>query len=208
MGTMIEHSDYVPPSDGVILYHNEHELAPPLDEDLLAPLMAWRDRCRAAGLIGVDDEGIGYGNISVRVGEGFVISGTQTGAVERLGPEGYALVREAEIEWGVVRSGGPIAPSSEALTHAMFYRIDAAIGAVIHFHHRTLWERLKREAPTSADGVGYGTPAMAAEVARLWHASDLPRRRVMAMAGHDGGAIVIGGDLDEAGARALALIGE
>jgi hypothetical protein len=196
----------MPPTDGVILYHNEHETTPPLEHDLLAPLMAWRDRCRAAGLIGVDDDGIGYGNISVRAAEGFIISGTQSGAIERLGPEGYALVRDVEIERSVVRTSGPIAPSSEALTHAMFYRVDATIGAVIHFHHHSLWERLKREAPTSADGVGYGTPAMAAEVARLWRESDLTRRRVMAMAGHDGGAIVIGGDLDEAGARALALI--
>jgi len=77
------------------------------------------------------------------------------------------------------------------------------VGAVLHVHHRDLWARLLNRVPTTAPDVEYGTPAMADEILRLYHDSDLPSRRVAAMAGHEEGIIVIGRDLDEAGATLL-----
>jgi ribulose-5-phosphate 4-epimerase/fuculose-1-phosphate aldolase len=89
-------------------------------------------------------------------------------------------------------------PSSECMTHAMFYQADPAVGAVIHVHHLEFWKRLLGRVPTTARDVEYGTPGMANEILRLYRETDLPCRKLAAMAGHEEGIIAIGRDLDEA----------
>jgi hypothetical protein len=89
------------------------------------------------------------------------------------------------------------------MTHAAFYQADPAIGAVIHVHHLDFWKRLLHTVPTTAPEVAYGTPGMALEILRLYRETDLPRRKLAAMAGHEEGIISFGCDLDEAGTELL-----
>lgn len=186
--------------EGVIKFQLERQEGPAPDEAVLRPLIAWRERCYRAGLIGVYPENnIGYGNISLRHGEGFIISGTQTGAIEGLGPEGYTEVIEADVPGNRVVCRGPVAASSESLTHAMLYAMSDRVRAVIHIHNDTMWERLLGRVPTTAESVPYGTPEMAAEIERLWNETELPDVRILDMAGHQGGIITVGESLDQAG---------
>ena len=48
--------------------------------------------------------------------------------------------------------------------------------------------------PTTGAEVAYGTPEMAMEVRRLYQEGELPRRRLMAMAGHEEGLVAFGRD--------------
>ena len=52
--------------------------------------------------------------------------------------------------------------------------------------------------PTTAAAVAYGTPLMAAEMRRLYETSELPRLKILIMAGHEEGLITFGATLAEA----------
>ena len=46
--------------------------------------------------------------------------------------------------------------------------------------------------------VAYGTPAMATEIARLYHQTNLPQTKVLVMAGHTEGIISFGNNCPDA----------
>jgi ribulose-5-phosphate 4-epimerase/fuculose-1-phosphate aldolase len=97
-----------------------------------------------------------------------------------------------------LRYEGAAIPSSESLTHAAIYESDPTTSAVIHCHDSVLWRALLDRAPTSSKAVAYGTPEMAYEIISLFKASDVRNRQIFVMAGHEGGIIVFGKNLQEA----------
>ena len=97
-----------------------------------------------------------------------------------------------------LRCEGSAIASSESLTHAAVYESDAKAGSVIHSHDSKLWGALLNQAPTSSKAADYGTPEMAYEVMRLFKRTDVQDRKILVMAGHEGGIIVFGRDLEEA----------
>ncbi|MDT8448679.1 MAG: class II aldolase/adducin family protein [Wenzhouxiangellaceae bacterium] len=193
--------------EGVIKYDIDWCLTPPRAADVPAPLIEARDRLFRAGLIGYDtvDE-VGYGNISLRVGDGrrFVVSGTQTGHLERTGPEHYCRVTGYDIDANRLRCEGPVRASSEALTHAAIYELSADIGAVVHVHSAEMWTRLADRMPTTSADVPYGTPEMAREFGRLYRETDLAETGIAVMGGHADGLISFGKTMEQALQRILA----
>ncbi|OGI66634.1 MAG: hypothetical protein A2W18_09800 [Candidatus Muproteobacteria bacterium RBG_16_60_9] len=195
----------------------------PLPETLLRGLNAWRQILWRSGLIGQDPArygGVGFGNVSRRLASGtprrglhFAITGTRTGALAQLSANHYATVIACDPARNRVEAEGPIAPSSESLTHGMVYRIDPSIGFIFHVHSPDIWQaRAALKLPTTAADVAYGTPAMAAEMRRLKRAGALMRQRIVVMAGHEDGVIAFGRTADQAGgvlmrelARALSV---
>ena len=89
-------------------------------------------------------------------------------------------------------------PSSESLTHAAIYDSDATAGAVVHFHCSRLWAALLNEAPTTSKAAEYGTPEMAYEIMQLFTRTNTQIRKIVVMAGHEGGILTFGKDLEEA----------
>ena len=183
-------------------------------EDVLADLNRWRARLFALRLIGMYQEGelkgVGYGNLSVRTPGGFVITATRTGGLASLRAEHYTEIVKVDVDRNAVEFKAvseKTTPSSECMTHAMFYEADPAVGAVIHVHDLPFWQRLLGQVPTTAREVEYGTPGMAREIIRLYRESDLPRRKLAAMGGHEEGVISFGCDLDEAGQILLEAYG-
>lgn len=198
------------PKEGYYKFSPRFVEAVEFQSSVLSELNRWRERLFALQLIGMYREGelkgVGYGNISVRTPGGFVITATRTGGLEHLGPQHYTEISRVDLARNAVdfRAETPATtPSSECMTHAMFYQADPAIGAVIHVHHLEFWKQLLNTVPTTQPDVEYGTPEMAHEIARLYHETELPRRKLAAMAGHEEGVISFGRDLDEAGAVLL-----
>lgn len=172
----------------------------------IASLIDWRNRLFQAGLIGHDDEhDVGFGNISCRVAGAreFVISATQTGHVTAATAEHFTRVVDYDIDANRVACRGPRMASSESLTHAAIYELDAAFLAVVHVHSRELWEALARRVPTTGVDVAYGTPAMAQEFGRLYRQTDLSQRRLVVMAGHEAGLVSVGSSVPEAAKRLI-----
>jgi L-ribulose-5-phosphate 4-epimerase len=184
--------------EGYIKYKLEWEKGPA--PDVPKALLEARDRLHARGWVGLyADSGIGFGNVSVRCADGtMVISGSGTGVFAKSEAGLFSHVIDWDIAANRVRCRGPVPASSESLTHAMLYACDAGIGAVLHIHDLVLWERLLGVVPTTAADIAYGTPEMAMEVRRLYQAGELPKRRLMAMAGHQEGLVAFGKDCFEA----------
>ncbi|MGI9236964.1 MAG: class II aldolase/adducin family protein [Woeseiaceae bacterium] len=194
--------------EGYIKYDSDWSEAPAPFPAASAELERWRRPLYEAGLIGhYEALGIGFGNISTRCGDAgqFLISGTQTGHVPRTDESHYALVSAYDIEANSVRCIGPIQASSEAMTHAAIYELDAGIGAIVHAHSHELWLRLLDQLPTTDASVAYGTPQMASEFIRLFRETDFAQEGLAVMGGHDDGLISTGRNMEEAATRMLLL---
>lgn len=187
--------------EGVVKYRCDWTQAESVAVKNIADLMELRDRLHSWGLIGVYENGIGFGNVSVRLGNScqFIISGTQTAHLPSLGPEFYCTVTEFDLEQNCLGCRGPVQASSESLTHAALYLHRDDVGGIIHVHNPQLWQQLLFKIPTTRKEVPYGTPEMALEMFRLFEEENLGDRKILAMAGHEDGIICFGGNLDEAG---------
>jgi len=166
----------------------------------LAELNAYRRKLLQLRLIGVDANGIGFGNLSIRDGatKNFYITGSATGGKPELTLADCARVVAYDFKQNWLRYEGTAIPSSESLTHAALYESDTNARSVIHCHDPKLWAALLNQAPTSSKAVDYGTPEMAYEVMRLFKVTDVQSRKILVMAGHEGGIIAFGKDLEEA----------
>ncbi|MEQ8959238.1 MAG: class II aldolase/adducin family protein, partial [Coleofasciculus sp. C2-GNP5-27] len=72
--------------EGYVKYQCHWMKAKPLPYEQIAELNQWRDKLYQLNLIGMYENGIGFGNLSIRYtpsGE-FIISGTKTGSLPRL----------------------------------------------------------------------------------------------------------------------------
>jgi hypothetical protein len=194
--------------EGYIKFESHWQQTGPLQVAEISELIKWREPLYAAGMIGhFADINVGYGNLSTRA-EGhdrFVISGTQTGHLPKLGNEHFALVTDFDIAANSVYSEGATEASSESMTHATLYSLEPAIRAVVHIHDDALWVRLKDEVPTTDERVAYGTPEMAKEFGRLLNETEFSAAGIAVMAGHEGGLISIGASVQEAAERLLFL---
>ena len=166
----------------------------------LVELNAYRRRLLPLGLIGMDSNGIGFGNLSIRDGatDNFYITGSATGGIPELTLADCAKVVAYDFERNWLQYEGSTIPSSESLTHAAIYESDPKAGAVIHCHDSKLWAALLNQAPTSSETIDYGTPQLAYEIMHLFKQSDVRSRKILVMAGHAAGILTFGKDLEEA----------
>ena len=161
----------------------------------------WREILFNLDLVGAFENGVGFGNISIRIGKSsqFIITGSSTGDIPELEPGHYVKVSSFNIDDNAVMCSGPLKASSESLTHAAICTADPGTNAIIHVHSTRLWEELMNKVPTTDPAVEYGTPAMAREMIRIFSEPEVFEKRIIVMAGDRGGLITFGYDLDEAG---------
>ena len=192
-------------SEGVIKYQLAFRQAAPLDSGLTRELIAWRDVLYRLGLTGMDTgryEGLAYGNVSLRLQDSgmFIISGTRTGGLARLGPDHFSRILSFDLATNQLLATGPIPPSSEALTHAATYAAVPWVNCVLHAHCPEIWQQASSlDLPVTSPATTYGTPDMAREVSQFLDGT----RRIVVMGGHQDGIIAVGSTVREA---ALALI--
>lgn len=186
----------MPEQEGVIKYQLDHSPADPLPEEVIAELNRWRKWMHDLKLIGVVEMPIGligYGNISQCFGEGFIISGSQTGHLADLTSQHYTQVTEAYPLENRLVSQGPLPPSSESLTHAVVYQEEPSAQWVMHAHNAPIWQAADRLGlPQTSANAEYGTPEMATETARLFRETDVRERGIFSMAGHEDGIVSFG----------------
>ena len=164
-----------------------------------AELNAYRRKLLEEHLTGVDSNGVGFGNVSVRDGMSgnFYITGSATGGLTELTPTDCVRVVAYDFARNWLRYEGAAIPSSESLTHAAIYESDSSTSAVIHCHDSGLWATLLHRAPTTSKAIAYGTPEMAYEITRLFKGTDLRSRKILVMTGHEGGIATFGKNLED-----------
>jgi len=160
----------------------------------------WREVLFNMDLIGAYENGVGFGNLSMRDGctNQFVITGSATGDIPELEPGHYVKVNTFNIDDNAVMCTGPLKASSESLSHAAIYLADRGTNAVLHVHEIDLWNQLKDKLPTTDISMEYGTPGLAKEILRLFRESDVFEKRIIIMGGDRAGIITFGHDMDEA----------
>jgi len=194
--------------EGYIKFNCEWEKSPPLSRSLLGSLNRGRQEMYQHQLIGRYADGVGYGNISQRSNNGtFIISGTSTGQYSKLGAEHYCVVKKIDVDKNQVWCSGPIAASSETMSHAVIYQECPEVNAVIHIHDADLWKTLIHRVPTVPVIAQYGTPEMAKAIIKLIQTTPVRQREgYFVMAGHEEGLMVFGKDMAQAVARVNCLM--
>lgn len=186
--------------EGYIKYQcHWHPVEAIADTDIIE-LNQCRDHLYQLGLIGEYDNGIGYGNLSIRLQDSnqLIISGTQTGGIAHLSRQHYTKVTSYDWQKNSVTCEGLIKASSETLTHGAIYTAESGVNAVIHVHHQQLWQQLLNRVPTTNPDCAYGTPEMAAEIIRLCQQQPTQQQKIIVMSGHEEGILTFGRDLIEA----------
>ncbi len=124
-----------------------------------------RDRLKGLGWIGVGNDGIGFGNVSVRLKgckDLFVITGSATGGKRHLSVDDFAYVSEVDIDKNFVRCYGMRKASSESMSHYVVYLAGRDyVGAVAHIHSEYMWEKLRDVLPKTDRDAEYGTVRLA-----------------------------------------------
>ena len=192
--------------EGYIKYQCHWQQISAISERDVRKLNYWRDRLYQFGLIGKYTNGIGFGNLSIRVPDTnhLIISGTQTGGIKHLTAQHYTKVIDYDWQQNYVTCQGLIKASSETLTHAAIYHALPNVNAVIHVHQLALWEELLNQIPTTDLSCAYGTPEMATEIIRLCQQSVTQQQKIIAMSGHESGILTFGKDLNQAGETLLS----
>jgi ribulose-5-phosphate 4-epimerase/fuculose-1-phosphate aldolase len=151
----------------------------------------WRKLCYDKQYIGVGEDGIGYGNISFRIGDSnkFIISGSATGNISSLKIEHYSKVIDFDIEQNSLFCEGLTIASSESLSHAAIYQSNNYAKCVIHIHNNTLWKRNIEIISTTDSTIEYGSVEMAKAISNLSKGNE---RGTIIMGGHKDGIIVFG----------------
>lgn len=195
------------PDDGVIKFQLQHTHAPlpaTVPAHVLSQLISWRRVLFSLGLIGQDAQrygGAAYGNLSARLPDGsMLISGTQTGGLPQLLPHHFCVVTSSQPHLNSVTTVGPIAPSSEAMTHVAIYTALPDVEWVFHAHSPDVWNAAHvLDLPSTAASVPYGTPAMVTAVETLLAAAHTRETRLFAMLGHEDGVVSFGTTARQAG---------
>ena len=177
-----------------------------IPEEVFLRLEKERSKLYKLGLIGMYPNGIGYGNISVRLnGRAFIITGSATGQFDTLDHSQYSLVTEYNFESNSISCKGLTKASAESLTHAAVYEALPEVGAVVHVHCLGLWEKLLNNYPTTSGEIEYGTPEMALAVQSIAAEMGMSDENIIIMGGHREGILAFGQNLEEASTQIIEI---
>ena len=187
--------------EGYVKFDCDWVKAGPLADGLISEINGWRERLFRLGLVGAYDNGIGFGNLSIRVPRSsrFIISGTATGKIAFLTGAHYTLVTDFDFEKSWLRCVGSVKASSESLSHAAIYESCPEANAVIHAHSPKMWKSLLGKVPETGKHADCGTPELAEEIFRLFRETNVRDEKIIVTAGHEEGMISFGRNPGEAG---------
>jgi len=149
-------------------------------------------------LIGMYDNGIGFGNLSYRekVSNQIVITGSQTGGLKKIAPQNFTKVTRYNLKENSCNCEGNVKASSETLSHAVIYEFDE-VNAVIHIHNKKMWEYCLQKLPSTPTYAEFGTVDLANEIIELVSKTS-KEEGIFAMGGHEDGVIAYGKNLEKA----------
>ena len=167
-----------------------------------------REELYSLGLIGAYEDGIGFGNISIKEEDSnaFIITATQTGHLSSLSQKDYSKVLDIDFKNFKTIACGESKPSSECITHGAIYKLDENIKAVIHIHNEKLWNLMLENNYLSTNDTPYGTIEMVEDVVSMYKNIKPLENNLFVMKGHEEGIVCFGSTLKEAKLKLFSLI--
>jgi hypothetical protein len=160
----------------------------------IVDLQVLRNELKINNLIGMLPNGIGYGNVSKKWYDKFIVSGSQTGGEAILNCSDYAIIHDYDIMKNTLVYSGVRPPSSEAITHLAIYEAKPKTKFVAHLHNKEIWEELIRNGQKTSGSAEYGTVEIALEAKE--YVSGLPDGiGIFALSGHEDGIIAFSDEL-------------
>lgn len=168
-------------------------------QEIIDEFNSCRSILKNLNLIGQLPNGIGFGNISIRLKnlKKFLITGSNTGYLITLEKKHFAEINRFAIEENKVWYNGATKPSSETMTHAAIYEANTHINAVIHTHHHASWEKYLHQLPTTNTAFEYGTAEIAQDIKKIILKNPEQHSGIIIMGGHEDGIITYGLTLKE-----------
>lgn len=196
------------PSEGVIKFKYNLKLSGALKEIDYIEVEKWRAILFKMNFIGeYPSEKVGYGNLSKRLASTdneFIITGTQTGKYPHLNGGQYTRIKKCNLKKMSLEAIGPIAPSSESLTHYAIYLTCPQVNYIFHIHDKNLWEfMLANDFDKTPREVNYGTQAMADAAKKCIQNKEMG---IFAMEGHEDGIIAYGPNPESTGKMILSTL--
>ena len=173
-------------------------------------LVSWFTVFRKMGWLGLDPiryGGLGYGNLSMRIGKrradighrAFAITGSQTAALTSITDQHIAIVARYKVAEGQLWKMTGVNPSSESLTHAVIYDSAPQAKVCFHIHCPEIWSaRSELNLPTVPSHIRYGTTEMSAAIRHLCIHEKVGFNRPIAMGGHEDGLLCFSDNPDQA----------
>ncbi len=186
--------------EGIIKFNYELTPAKLIGSQFVKDINQCRSNLIKYGLIGVNQAGESYGNISVRFNQNeFIITASQTGSYQTLESQQLVVIKKCIFEDNKVLAAGEFKPSSESLTHGAVYSSDRRIKAVIHVHSLFLWQHLlNNHFPSTPQSAQYGSLELANAIIELFKDSRVFSQKIFVMAGHREGVVSFVKNLTEA----------
>ncbi|MFW6026911.1 MAG: class II aldolase/adducin family protein, partial [Candidatus Woesearchaeota archaeon] len=136
--------------DGYIKFNVHLKKEKVIKKEEIKELNRYRNKLKEMNLIGMKDNGVGFGNISIKYKKGFIITASKTGGIENLKLKDYSYVYDYDLDKNELYCKGYKNASSESLSHAAVYESNSKIKSVIHVHSMELWEKHLGKIPTTS----------------------------------------------------------
>jgi L-ribulose-5-phosphate 4-epimerase len=189
------------PDDGVIKFACQWQPGPPLEATWLAPLVTWRDRLWQAQQIGTYPNGIGYGNISLKLSRPHLCRFRHPDRPpgpdhsHPLHPGGWLGHRPQYPALRSVPSKPRPNPSPMQLSTTM-RQISGRLSTFIIETCGSTTSTVCRPRPPAFPTA---LPKWPTKCGDCWTIADLLQQRILIMAGHEEGVLVFGPTLESAG---------
>ena len=145
-------------------------------------------------------EGNYTGNLSFRLGEGFVITASGLKNKQNLGNDCFVYVKDYDEQTNTVYVEGIRKPSSEAVMHHLIYKARKEVNAVFHGHSDAIMMNAEKLGlHVTKKEYESGTLALAKEALKA-----LENKNLVVLRNH--GFVSVGATMKEAGELALATL--
>lgn len=172
-------------TDGYIKFNIHLKKEKKFDKKDIKELNKYRQKLKEMNLIGIKENNVGFGNISQKFKNGFIITASKTGGIKKLSIKDYSYVYDYDLNKNELFCKGYKNASSESLSHAAVYESNNKINSVIHIHSIDLWKKYYNKLPTTSIDAKYGTVEMAKQIKEKIKKES----GVIIMGGHEEGII-------------------
>jgi len=145
-------------------------------------------------------DGVSTGNLSCRLEDEFIITGSMLKTKENLSNEYFVRISSYDVHKNTFYVEGKMEPSCESIMHNLIYNTNSEINAIFHGHSKLIMNNAEKlKLPVTENEEPPGTIELANEVL-----DTLENNNIIVI--KNGGFVTLGRTMKEAGELALSTL--